>query len=99
MSPLTGHELQVPIQRELLREQQRVSHERIMRRLKQRQAALALRAEHDFQKSCDMHDTEAKRYVPAVKEYLKLRDEENARKAAAPCGSALILALLRHLWT
>ena len=58
-----------------------VAHERTMRRLKQRQAALAARADHDFATSCSMHDAEASRYVPAVKEYLKLREEENARKA------------------
>jgi len=54
-----------------------------MRRLRQRQAILAQRAERDFQNACEAHDREAKRYVPKVTEYLKLRKEENARKQAS----------------
>jgi len=74
--------------REMLREQAQVQHERIIRRMRQQLDAKAKRAEREFQDARAKLEKERAFYVPQVNGFLKARQEEANRKAAA----------LHHAW-
>lgn len=81
--PHSAHTLAEMRQRQRLQEQQAAIQERVMRKLKETQAAAAAQQEEDFQKAWEQFHQEQAGPVAEIEKMLRLKDVEAMRRASA----------------